>query len=449
MNKKLYLIAVHGTFAGPVKNPDADHHKEFYNRNSGFASELKQSLEQNEWNLIDWLSFTWSGENLESHRIENIPKLASFIEEHCEDQSAEILIIAHSHGGNIALDTVVSMTQRENISLVTCGTPFSHCEPVSLKDLLPITVGTLCAATLAAGFGVFAVAHVVQEPYFTPAIFLVLLTAYSVASIFFLKLVRDRNTILKSRNKFCPEQPKVLLISHPDDEAISLLNSETCVNVPNGIFLKSAERLFLPIAFTLTIMFLAFFIIPQNWVMPDILPGFENLPFGLRQAAVIAAWTFMVVAAVGSVFLVPMSFLLIAFEKKLGNVLSVILSKLLWNMALGNDDIHKVTMSNRPQISKSAYIVLNHENSNVYTAFSNMSASANQRLAENKVQIIKGIMESKGDVFRAAFSQTGINILDQEQKIVHPSKALVHCNYFTRELANLIAEKFEELLVIK
>src|SRR5258707_1278878 len=97
-------ILIHGTFAGPKAGVKQWY--EFGRQEEGsFINRLEADL-RNRGDLIPmtWHVFSWSGANTHSDRLLAAEDLYRLIEEVLQTSSAsQLVLLAHSHGGNVAL----------------------------------------------------------------------------------------------------------------------------------------------------------------------------------------------------------------------------------------------------------------------------------------------------------------------------------------------------------
>lgn len=122
---KKVVIAIHGTFfTGPWVKPG-----------SLFSNWIKERCHD-----IEWTSFQWSGRNSHSAREQAAEQLADKCETILsENPGCEIVLLAHSHGGNVALMAINENSRlREKISKIVCmATPFitvTPRDPVGLHE---------------------------------------------------------------------------------------------------------------------------------------------------------------------------------------------------------------------------------------------------------------------------------------------------------------------------
>jgi hypothetical protein len=111
------ITFIHGTFAkdAPWTQPD-----------SPFTKKLVENLKEQ----VTFESFTWSGKNSHTARMKAAESLAARLKEQIEKSPhARKIIIAHSHGGNIALYALkILKEQASNFQLITLATPFLNTE---------------------------------------------------------------------------------------------------------------------------------------------------------------------------------------------------------------------------------------------------------------------------------------------------------------------------------
>jgi pimeloyl-ACP methyl ester carboxylesterase len=118
--RKLFVL-VHGTWANKAT---------WIEESSYFASRLTAAVPCSETR-----AFRWTGANREKARRKAALQLAEFTSRLKQDhEDAEIVVVGHSHGGNVALDAYGEPWGRESIDRVVClGTPFFHFRPRELK----------------------------------------------------------------------------------------------------------------------------------------------------------------------------------------------------------------------------------------------------------------------------------------------------------------------------
>jgi hypothetical protein len=130
---------VHGTFAqGAAWTKD--------------GSPIREALRRGPCDSPAFLEFQWGGQNTNKARIAGGRVLAGHIRKVCVDYpNARHIIIAHSHGGNVALYALRD-TPKPHPELITLATPFIHGNPRETEKfqffILSILVYFICLITL-------------------------------------------------------------------------------------------------------------------------------------------------------------------------------------------------------------------------------------------------------------------------------------------------------------
>lgn len=133
-----YLITlVHGTFATNAP---------WTQQNSQFCANLVKELD----GQVTFLSFHWSGKNNNNSRIEASRDLL----EELKRQQKEFpdytkIIIAHSHGGNIAMYALRDLQDNNSYKLVTMATPYLNTEVRKFERSLNVHALHISAAVSA------------------------------------------------------------------------------------------------------------------------------------------------------------------------------------------------------------------------------------------------------------------------------------------------------------
>lgn len=138
------VILIHGTWASQAS---------WYRQGGNFHSALKEAIPH-----TSIISFAWSGKFERNERLEAGKRLATLIDK--IPAHHDIIVIGHSHGGNIALIATGHCT-RIIKHIVLLGTPIMphHYQPVankvekisnvfSLQDFIQ-PIGTMCQRVLA------------------------------------------------------------------------------------------------------------------------------------------------------------------------------------------------------------------------------------------------------------------------------------------------------------
>ena len=133
---KYRIILVHGTFA---KNAP------WTRQDSQFCQKLRARIQ----NEVVFESFNWSGENSHFSRIEAADELLNVLNSHVSNTYEQKIIIAHSHGGNIALYALGKMgEQAAEFHLVTMATPFLNVSKRDYQILIKV-LAVIISLTLA------------------------------------------------------------------------------------------------------------------------------------------------------------------------------------------------------------------------------------------------------------------------------------------------------------
>ena len=117
------VILVHGTFASKA---------EWLQKDSSLINHLCNNTNSS------LCVFPWSGKNSNKERLNSAKELAAEIDDiHRRKPSRKISIIAHSHGGNIALYCHKYLNDKKAIHKIVCmGTPFFSFEVSGVKNTL-------------------------------------------------------------------------------------------------------------------------------------------------------------------------------------------------------------------------------------------------------------------------------------------------------------------------
>jgi hypothetical protein len=141
------VILVHGTFARDSAWP------------KGGSPLCCTVLEKLPGASVKFVPFRWTGCNSHRARIEAGLKFRRFMWEQFQTHpQGRKVVIAHSHGGNVALYGLRRFRGRQELAgLVTLGTPFIHCAPTDLAGVARIWKGRIVpAALLLMGFAIYS-----------------------------------------------------------------------------------------------------------------------------------------------------------------------------------------------------------------------------------------------------------------------------------------------------
>jgi len=127
------IILVHGTWGrgffaktqdeGSCEDSLSEGAKRWFEKGSDFRKNLEEQLESLslEYSIFP---FHWSGANSVLARDRAAAKLADKLKTHLQDQNATPIVIAHSHGGNVALRALSHLGEANRVRVVTLATPF-------------------------------------------------------------------------------------------------------------------------------------------------------------------------------------------------------------------------------------------------------------------------------------------------------------------------------------
>src|SRR5262249_2262636 len=141
------IILLHGTWGGasPWAIPE--------------QSLLTRSLSKRLTTDLDFRRFSWSGANRPSARIEAADRLANELRSELSAHDRPIFVLAHSHGGNIAVRAFEALSEmdRQNVQSVLLGTPFlssgRRFEVKDVYDVMPTSIQQHLIPICWAGFG--------------------------------------------------------------------------------------------------------------------------------------------------------------------------------------------------------------------------------------------------------------------------------------------------------
>ena len=251
---KVYLV--HGTWAKRARWTRED---------SPLRKALKKGLKGN----VTFMTIPWSGRNSAEQRDKAVVELPSLLAGSAEDGDARF-IIAHSHGGNIALDWLRSQNyvetheprqrQREARKLrmngvITMNTPFLAVLP---RDPLTFFIH-LCALTIALNY---LVPRLFVETMFATMIvgLIILVTSLGLGAFLFNRATDKEPAFGRSGDS----RTRLLAICTPDDEAFGWLDAlNGILNIPALLLHKIA----LPTM--LVVIAVAHYFLQWNFFVPD------------------------------------------------------------------------------------------------------------------------------------------------------------------------------------
>jgi hypothetical protein len=261
--REVIIHAVHGTWPYGLwaallrRRPKQIKDPLWFMGQSSFQKEVANLLSRS----VQWVSFEWDGKNSFASREEAAKKLHGHLREWSErEPEAEQIIIAHSHGGSVAVETgrMLDAEPRSAIRLtkvIALASPFAQ-RRVSDRDddqlaakylalkfgWLPIVLffGMLWAAKITVGDPI---------PYLTlPLVFLFYAVVFSAVAIlaaicFRIGLLRFRPPSLPLWSSRASRQSwSLYAIRAPQDEASIAITASQFINIVSDILFR---RLFL------------------------------------------------------------------------------------------------------------------------------------------------------------------------------------------------------------
>jgi pimeloyl-ACP methyl ester carboxylesterase len=142
------LIAVHGTFA-----PNADWTKP----EAPLCRTLDAALHGNSAPLICH-RIEWSGANQVAARLAAITQLRARVQAVLSaNPQRQLILVGHSHGGNIAIKVAQEFMAHKNLRLVTLATPFLIAQPRPLGQMFSMAWPLLAVLPVCLALGLVAV----------------------------------------------------------------------------------------------------------------------------------------------------------------------------------------------------------------------------------------------------------------------------------------------------
>lgn len=436
----VHIITVHGTFSGRrnIAEP-AEADREFFSEKSDFAQALKSDL-----NIKRWHEYEWGGANLESDRRRASKKFTRYIKRLNLPPEEDVVILAHSHGGNVALDGLRKAPISNRISLYTFGTPFIWKETrfflSALAIILPNIVFFLAVLAMAIVIGL---GHLQYLAYGVPFIEIprgpqvneffgsfnasfavpvaLLITAIAAFALIIWPLKKSR---YRARFGYIDVgRFRLTRIWRTDDEAIAMLAAEPNIAVPITIF-NSFFRL------VSASLFVGFVL----WAVQDgykqvrefranidgTLSITEILPFGAEKIGLGLSVLLLLMAIYPIIQFV--------FRRPLTWLMSRPVNSLLRKTAMGEDGYIRIDANPRPDIPRQFVTELNEENKSMKPIMEEIKDISDQYLVQHRTAIMRTL--STGDGYL--------------QDLLHDTdltKSLIHCNYFTNAMAVFIAAR--------
>lgn len=438
--KRRHVIAVHGTFSGRgffETEEDAD--EEFFCETSPFAKHLKDGLP-----VARWHEFAWKGTNLESDRRKASARFSKYLKSLNLPPQDELLILAHSHGGNVALDGIRKQPIANKIALYSFGTPFIWKETrfilSAVMSIMPNIIFFLAILAMAIVIGL---GHSQSLAYGVPFIevprnaaataffdnfnqfwaypFAILIVVVSWLWLIGRPLKRSRYRA--KFNYLDVEQFQLTRIWRTDDEAIALLSNEPNIAVPISIF----NSFFRFLAAGIFISFVGY----GFWV------GYNQLESARQNIDSSLSWNFVLPMggekiglglSVLALLLLLYPIFRFGFKKPLTWLMSSPVNSLLRKTSMGEDGYIRIDANNRPDIPRQFDNDFNEQVEAIAPILEEVKRLSDDYLLENRTAIMRAL--SAGDGYMQDILNDG-----------ELTRSLIHCNYFTNDMARFIAER--------
>jgi len=417
----LHIIAIHGTFAGKANlRHGATDENEFYAETSEFAKTLIQKLSKHY--DVFWHDYQWSGENLQSER-EQAAKLRPFREREGISLDANKLIIAHSHGGNVAFEWLTLLKKPNPTGLVSVGTPYVHLK--ERRGLARLAYYLRNIITIFAFPGFF----ILSTSLGSSRIFVTWILIFTLACIG--AWVNSKKERQRRKNRQFMQNKNIVAICHPDDEAVAILQSETKIPVSAEMVFQPLRSLGFPIIVVVCVgLFLSAILGGYRPFMPMIknplVSEFINYVLIFSVSAIVSAMG--VFAILGSTIFIAKKL----FTKGIGKRASNALSTALMKVGKGEDNEYPIHMKKEPQCPGDNFTIIDETNNAISEAFERTHALASENIIKHKSAFMSELLKHGGDLF---------SVLKNHPEL---AQSLVHCNYFTKELAEFIGSHVPE-----
>lgn len=121
------ITLVHGTWGRSfIPQPSRPGKEYWFEAGSSFRKDLDRQLSDRGLGPVEFETIEWSGSNSLTERSKAAARLArQLVAQHARAPQARLLVIGHSHGGNVALDVANHILMKDlPVSVVTLATPF-------------------------------------------------------------------------------------------------------------------------------------------------------------------------------------------------------------------------------------------------------------------------------------------------------------------------------------
>ncbi len=441
--KNIHIVTVHGTFAGREYFDDhraAD--QEFYCERSSFGKTLKSSLPG-----VSWHEFGWSGKNLQSDRAKAAKDLRKHLGTLPLAPDDKLVVIAHSHGGNVALDSLRNAPVPNDVDLYSFGTPFIWKKRPSifrtLGSIIPNIVFFLAVLTIAAIIGLGHSLYILYGiPFHDVKITPDLTQFFKTFNAYFAKPVAALLTglaafglifwpIIKSRHRSVfnytnPSKFKMTKIWRQDDEAIAMLSTNTEIAFPVSIF----NSLFRFISAGLIIGFVGLSM-QKGYRQLAHFRDVHNPEEALSQMLPFGAETIGLGLTVVLAVMIANLIIQLGFKKPLSWLISRPINNILRKTSVGEDGYARLSVLSKPNIPESFVTELNETHIEITDILDACKQASDQSMLKHRTEIMRILATSDSSL---------IEILKQGEL----AKSLIHCNYFTDDMAVFLGDQIKQ-----
>lgn len=235
--KTTIVHVVHGTWPHGFFNlHNRKREKAWFETDSHFLGEILKNLNGEN---VKFSPFTWSGKNSFSERWKAANNLRAYLLKHLEEHAnAAHIIIAHSHGGNIAA-TALSLIESDKTSvigksggvskLICLATPFTHFTRIQNRygPLMPLAIANWIIACILCILGPWNSASETSWFFIVAGLF----GPLSVYAFFLLlSFLLARKFPPYVENRVIPPETDVYLLRSPRDEASLTITASQAIH---------------------------------------------------------------------------------------------------------------------------------------------------------------------------------------------------------------------------
>lgn len=235
------VIAIHGTFAQGAP---------WTKTTSALSKKIRAGIEK-QGRTLAWHCLSWTGGNKVTDRNQAVALLHAALDTLLTSfPERPVILLAHSHGGNIALKAAESFIQHQNLHIITMATPFLFAQPRPDAERIIMTAGC-CCVILSSLIGWLLLAQIL--PLYGLAPFgLASLAAGFATLVLILYIVAkdwsfidaDRERVLQATPdpaKILPLASRTLICSRAGDEADGAIKVAALLSGWVGLQMRLAE----------------------------------------------------------------------------------------------------------------------------------------------------------------------------------------------------------------